>query len=1025
MRAIWALLVAATLWLPGTGHAQSAVLPGDVPVVVVLAGTEVAPAVHASAFGAQVRRVYGHAVQGWAGMVPSDTMARLARDPRVRSLSPDTQVVAATTQTDAAWGLDRIDQRALPLSSTFTYNHDGSGVAAYVIDSGLRFDHEQFDGRARSGIDLVDGGAADDCSGHGTAVGSVLGGATVGVARAVELIAVRVLPCVGPAAVSDVIAGIDWVTADHVPGQPAVATLSLAAPGNAALDAAVAGSIEDGVTYAVAAGNGDAVSPAGDACAHSPARLTEAITVAASTRADTRAPTSNFGTCVDLYAPGEDIPAAGHLTETATTVASGTSIAAAHVAGVAALYLQGRTAATAAFVRNGLHAHRTQGIISTGGPNGDLLFTTSLPAVERDRTVLGFSEQPVDAMSAPEAVIVTNSGDAPLTIGAAVLGDVHAADFRVTTDTCTGATLTPGHSCAYAATFTPGALGPRYGYLRFETNADGSPETIPLRGEGVVVAAALDRTAMTFGAIETGTASLPQTVRLSSTANGTVHVSSVILEGAHPADFTISRDTCAGAQIPGGQSCAIDVAFAPTVDGGRAATLRIASDAPGSPHLVALDGSGFTPVPGVTISPMSVAFGNHATGTTASVRTVTISSTGQRDLVLGAVTLGGADDARFSMPSNICSGRTLAPGSSCALTVNFSPLQERAHTADIVVASDAGADLRVALTGTGVAPAPSLRFTPSALSFPATVIGQPANPATVTVSSNGTAPIVIGAATLTGNQKADYTIVANSCSGGTFTPGTTCALRIGFTPSVAGLRSANVELATNAVASPHKLPMGGTGGTQSLTVSPASTSFPTLLVGTSSDPVTVTLRNAGSLPLTTGVISLAGAHPSDFAFVDANQCANRTMVVNGTCTLTVTFAPTAAGARTARLDVASTAGTRSATLSGIGFADTTPPSLLWLTGENAIHIGGYHSLSGEAHDDITGVDRVWVRFVDGFGRESQVEAETHCSLKPNRLGCRFRAGAPLIPGFYSAKVFGTDLAGNVRNDGPTVNVIVI
>ena len=290
---------------------------------------------HSRRHGAETSFVYEHALKGYAATISSGRLGAIRSDPRVKSVAADGRVSIATTQSGATWGIDRIDQRNLPLSTTYTYNASGSGVTAYIIDTGIRSTHAQFGGRVTSGYTAIsDGNGTNDCNGHGTHVAGTVGGSTHGVAKNVNLVAVRVLDCSGSGAWSWVIAGVDWVTGDHDPDERAVANMSLGGGGYFDLDKAVNNSILDGVTYAIAAGNSSA-----NACNYSPARVTAALTIAASTSSDTRAYFSNFGSCVDVYAPGASITSSWKLSDTSTNTISGTSMAAPHVAGVAALYL--------------------------------------------------------------------------------------------------------------------------------------------------------------------------------------------------------------------------------------------------------------------------------------------------------------------------------------------------------------------------------------------------------------------------------------------------------------------------------------------------------------------------------------------------------------------------------------------------------------------------------------------------------------------------------------------------------------
>jgi subtilisin family serine protease len=302
-------------------------------------------------------------LNGFAAALTPAQLAALRADPDVSYVAAD-QVVRASgsRQSPATWGLDRIDQQHLPLNNTYVRNATGAGVTAYVIDSGIRTTHTEFGGRAVSGHDSIDGGPADDCDGHGTHVAGTLGGTTYGVAKKAKLVAVRVLDCSGTGTVDSILAGIDWVTSDHTAGAPAVANMSLGGGVNGTIDAAVRTSIADGVTYVLAAGNRNA-----DACNTSPARTAEALTVGSTTSADARRFDSNWGPCLDLFAPGDSITSASNSSDTATTVMGGTSMAASHVAGVAALYLQAAPAATPATVASWILNSATTGTVTNRG----------------------------------------------------------------------------------------------------------------------------------------------------------------------------------------------------------------------------------------------------------------------------------------------------------------------------------------------------------------------------------------------------------------------------------------------------------------------------------------------------------------------------------------------------------------------------------------------------------------------------------------------------------------------------------
>ena len=329
----------------------------------------------AAAAGISPRFVYEHTVQGFSATLTDAQVTALQHNPNVAYVEQDQHVAAATTQSGATWGIDRIDQRDLPLSGTYTYTPTGAGVTAYVIDTGILVSHTQFGGRASVAYDAVgDGQNGIDCNGHGTHVAGTIGSATYGVAKGVTLKAVRVLDCSGSGTNSGVIAGVDWVTANHA--SPAVANMSLGGGASTALDDAVNRAISSGVTFAVAAGNDNL-----DACSGSPSRVPAAITVGATTSTDARASYSDYGTCVDIFAPGSNILSTWNTSTTATNTISGTSMATPHVVGVAALYLQGNPTASPATVTSAILSSATPGKVTsagTGSPN--LLLFSGLTA---------------------------------------------------------------------------------------------------------------------------------------------------------------------------------------------------------------------------------------------------------------------------------------------------------------------------------------------------------------------------------------------------------------------------------------------------------------------------------------------------------------------------------------------------------------------------------------------------------------------------------------------------------------------
>ena len=445
-------------------------VPVDSQYIVTLKN-EVAPRAFATAeatTGSQILSVYTFAINGFAAVLDASALERLAKDPNVASIEQDRVVVLQGDQVDPPWGLDRVDQRSGARNSRYSYTNTGTGVTAYVIDTGILASHVDFGGRVGTGYTVYDDGrGTTDCNGHGTHVAGTIGGSTYGIAKAVSLAPIRVLNCSGTGSISGVIAGINWAINDHTSGSPAVANMSLGGSYSTALNSAVANATADGIVFAVAAGNNK-----GLACRYSPASEPTAITVGAIGGSDDRAKFTNHGSCVDLFAPGVSIKSATIASSSAWRLLSGTSMASPHVAGAAALLLQSDPTATPAQIATQIVNSATPDVITglaVGSPNLVLYTGAALvspnpvaPSVPTSLTAVGGVAQSLLSWNAP-----TLSGGADVT------------DYVVEYSSNSGSTwavFADGESTDTAATVTGLTNGTSYQFRVKAVSSGGTSE---------------------------------------------------------------------------------------------------------------------------------------------------------------------------------------------------------------------------------------------------------------------------------------------------------------------------------------------------------------------------------------------------------------------------------------------------------------------------------------------------------------------------------------------------------------------
>jgi hypothetical protein len=531
--------------------------------------------------------------------------------------------------------------------------------------------------------------------------------------------------------------------------------------------------------------------------------------------------------------------------------------------------------------------------------------------------------------SASQTFTITNApGSGPaeslaFTANAVTLTGTNANQFAKTADTCAGRSIASGASCTVTVAFTPTSTGAKSANLRLVDNAASSPQTLALSGRGTQATFSAAPTALDLGSAGvggTGTASAVTVTNAASGANAgslTIPAGGVTLSGSDPSQFTIMADGCSGQTLAPAATCTVRVAVAPTSPGTKSASLRFADDATGAPHTVTLGGLGRAPA--VALDPGTLDFGGVLAGHTSAPRTITVTNSatgsGADDLVFGATaaTLSGPDAGRFAIADDECAGRTLAPSEHCAISVSFTPGTTGARTAVLELADNApGSPQQVALSGTGTGPAASLSST--SLDFGDQTVGTTSAPGSVTVTNTGDQPLKITGMTRGGAGGSRVT-ATRGCGTDLIAPGDTCVVSVTFSPTAVGTLTPTLTLSGNFGSAVIDLSGTGIAAAPELSITPGSLDFGSVRRNTTSAPQTFTVTNTGTASLKVNGVTRGGTGGSRITVT--NDCL-AIIAPGGSCTLSVTFSPTALGTLTPTLSITSNGGSAILGLSGTG-----------------------------------------------------------------------------------------------------------
>ena len=594
--------------------------------------------------------------------------------------------------------------------------------------------------------------------------------------------------------------------------------------------------------------------------------------------------------------------------------------------------------------------------------------TTPTPIVGLSPASVSFANQNLGTTSTPQPITLTNSGSAALSITSITLTGPNANQFKfdpaTTCPTAGGTVAANNGTCTIEVDFAPNSPGSANAAVSIVDNATNSPQAVPLTGTGIGAVAGLSANSISFGAVGVGTTSSPMTVTVTNNGNQNLTISSVTIDPAvgTPGDFAIlNSSTCptAGSMTPSA-SCTITVSFTPAVQGSVTGQIDISDNASPGTQNIALDGTGTAA--GAGLSSNSISFGNVSVGTTSSVQTVTLTNTGNVNLVtssLGPVAGTNPNDFQIVSGQTTCTvggSGVAANGGTCVIAVDFVPQASGSRSASISIADNAAnSPQSIALDGTGTQPAVS--FSPGSFAFGSVNVGVTSSPVTVTVTNTGNQTLAISSVKIDPSigTPGDFSFTgSNTCATvGSLAPSATCTITVSFTPSTQGNETGQVDVSDDAPNSPQNILMNGTGTAAGVSLSPSALPFGNQSVGTTSTAQTVALTNTGNINLVISSLSITGTNPTDFQIVSGQTtCAvgGAGVTANGgTCIIAVDFAPQASGSLSASVSIADNAASSPQTiaLSGTG---TQPAVML---SQNPISFGSVNVGSTSTAPSVT------------------------------------------------------------------------